>query len=436
MSARLKRHAPELLLALLFVAMVAPIIAVHQTYGPAGADDEAHFHLPTILALAAGLPSPDLVHLHTATTPGFHLVLAVFARLVTGDARALEAAGAVFSLAMVLVAYRLLARFLDRALALLATLPLLLSHYVLQSAGWLNTDNAAALFVVLAVGTALRVAHGEQHFARGGAYVFLATWVRQPAIWTAGPFVAAAALAGRLVPRVSAPGPRTLRPLAKAALALVPAVAALVVFAAIWGQLTPPAFASQSGTSPAALPFTLALAGAFGCFFAVWSVRREDLVVGRAPLVAAAGGLALALAAPTSETSHLQARTGGGLWKIVKHTPVVADRSVVIAVLAPLGAVLLVALWRAAARAGGAPQAAVPLVAIASLAVAQAGTVRTYQRYFEPILLVLLALLAALGPLGTRGADPALRRRALVALGLLCGLQLAGCVAVVYSAVL
>jgi hypothetical protein len=134
--------------------------------------------------------------------------------------------------------------------------------------------------------------------------------------------------------------------------------------------------------------------------------------------------------------AEVQARTGGGLWKVVENTPVVADRSLLIALLAPLGAVLLLALWRAAEREGHRAPAAVLLVAIASLAVAQAGTVRTYQRYFEPLLLILLALLAALGPLGTGRADPAQRRRAFVSLGLLSGLQLAGCVAVVYTVVL
>lgn len=439
MAQRLKRFAPELLLALLFVALVAPVIAAYATSGPAGLGDELRYHGPTVHALATGLPSPDLVHLRTATSPGFHLVTALFAELVTYDRQPIEAFGALFSLAMVLVAYRLLARFLDRRLAFAATLPLLLSHYVLQSAAWLNTDNAAVLFILLALGVALRVESGEGGFARGGAFVFLATWVRQPAIWVAGPFVAAAALAGRLAPRLSdagqrspGPGQRSLDPVVKAGLAVIPAVASLAVFVAMWGQLTPPLFASQSGTSPAALPFTLALVAVFGAFFAVWSVRRDDLLRGRAPVLAAAGGLALALAAPTSHTTELQARTGGGLWKVVEKTPVVADRSLTIAVLAPLGAVLLVALWRAASRAGHAGKATIVLVAIASLAFAQAGTVRTYQRYFEPVLLVLLALLAALG---TDRADPALRRRAFGSLALLSGLQLAGCVAVVYTAV-
>jgi hypothetical protein len=80
--------------------------------------------------------------------------------------------------------------------------------------------------------------------------------------------------------------------------------------------------------------------------------------------------------------------------------------------------------------------ATVVLTAIAALALAQAGTVRTYQRYFEPFVLVALALLIAIGPL-TRSPDGALRehlrRRTLVLVGALCALQLVGCVTVVYS---
>jgi hypothetical protein len=435
LSSRLKRHAPELLLALLFVALVAPVIAA-QGYGPAASEDEALYHAPTLLVLADQLPHPDLVHIHTATSPGLHLVLAVVARLVSDDRGLLESVAALFSLAMVLVAYRLLRRYLDPWLALVATLPLLLSHYVLQSAAWINTDNTAVLFVLLALGAALTVGEQGRGYLRGGVAVFLAAWVRQPAVWAAGPLAAAAAIAGRVVPRLSPPEPRSLKPLARTAVALVPAVASLAALAAAWGHLTPPAAARQSGTSAAAIPFTLAIAGVFGAFFATWSVRREDLVTGRAPLLAAAGGAALALAVPTSATTEAQARTGGGLWRVVEETPVLGDRSLAITVLAALGAVLLVALWRAAEREGRRGRAAVLLVAVASLAVAQAGTVRTYQRYFEPTLLVLLALLAACGPLGGRDGDPAVRRRAFVSLGLLCGLQLAGCVAVVYSAVL
>jgi hypothetical protein len=317
---------------------------------------------------------------------------------------------------MILVAYRLIARYTDRWVAFALTLPLLFSHYFLQSAAWLNTDNAAVLFILLTVGVALAMPATGRAFARGGAYVFLAVWVRQLALWAAGPFVFAAALAG---------GFRSLRPVVLAGIALIPALTSLAVLAATWGQLTPPKFAAQSGASPAALPFTLAIVGLFGWFFAACAVRADDLIRGRAPLVAAAVGALLASAAPTSESTHLHQRTGGGLWKTVDATPTVADRSLLIFVLAAAGGVVLVGLWRAAAREAMSRPALVVLVAIASLALAQAGTVRTYQRYFEPVLLVLLALLAAFG-------RPE-RDRTIRVMAVLVAIQLYGVISVVYD---
>ena len=431
----LESRSPELLLTLLFVALVSPVI-VSGGGGPAGAVDEARYHLPTIRALADQLPHPDLVHLHTATSPGFHLVLAAVARAVGHGRALLEAFGALFSLAMVLVAFSLLARYVDRWLALVLTLPLLLSHYVLQSAAWLNTDNAAVLFILLTLGVALRLEVTGRAFARGGAYLFCGVWVRQLALWAAGPFVFAAALAGRVVPGLAGTreGDRNLRPLLLAVVAVAPAVASLAVLADAWGGLTPPATATQSGTSPAAFPFTLALVGLFGIPFAACAVSRYDLR-GRAPLAAATAALLLALAAPTSETSELQRRTGGGLWKLVDITPVLAHRSLLIALLAPLGGVLLMGLWRAATGHGNSRPAAVLLVAMLSLATAQAGTVRTYQRYFEPPLLALLALLLTLGPLSTPADTErhrAARRRTIQVMLALSALQVAGCVTLVY----
>lgn len=403
-------------LVALFWALVLPVIFAGSSTANAGGRDELNYHLRTIRELARELPSPDLEGIYTATTPGFHLVLSVVARLVTDEREALEVVGALFSLAMILVAYRLIARYTDRWLAFALTLPLLFSHYVLQSAAWLNTDNAAVLFILLTLGVALEPPMTVSAFARGGVYVFLAVWVRQVALWAAGPFVFAAALAA---------GFRSLRPVVLAGIALIPALASLAVLAATWGQLTPPRFAAQSGASPAALPFTLALVGLFGWFFAACAVRMDDLVRGRAPLVAAAVGALLAAAAPTSESTHLQQRTGGGLWKTVDATPTVADRSLLIFVLAAAGGVVLVGLWRAAVRAAMSRPALIVLVAIASLALAQAGTVRTYQRYFEPALLVLLALLATF-------ARPD-RDRTIRAMAVLAAVQLSGVISVVYD---
>jgi hypothetical protein len=358
---------------------------------------------------------------------------------VSRDREAIEAFGSLFSLAMVLVAFGLIARYVDRWLAFTMTLPLMFSHYVLQSAAWLNTDNVAVLFVLLTLGVALGIERTGRGFARGSLYLFFAVWTRQLAVWAAGPLMFAAGLAGNVAPGLRGDGPRTWRPVALAAASLFPAVASLAGLAIAWGGLTPPGFDEQSGTSPAALPLTLAIVGVFGPVFAACAVTRDDVLRGRGPYGAAAAGALLALAVPTSETMELERRTGGGLWKLVEATPVVADRSLVLAALAAVGGAVTVALWRAAARHAMKRPAAILLVAMLSLAVAQAGTVRTYQRYFEPVLLVLLALLVTMGPLSSN-ADPekraVARRRTIVAMVVLSALQLVGCVTVVYLRVL
>ena len=420
----LERSGPVLLLVAIFCAVVLPVLLAGDEVRPgdsltgvvAGARDEAYFHLSTVIKITFELPTPELDELYTATTPGYHYLVALFAEWVSYDLDAMQAFAALFSLALVLVLYRLLSRFVDRWLAFALTLPLLLSHYVVQSAAWLNTDNAALLFVVLVLGVALEPPERPAAFARGGAFLLMGLWVRQLTLWSAAPFVLSAALAGRF---------RSLRPVAMAGVALVPALVSLAILAIVWGGLTPPLFRSQAGVNPAAIPFTLALVGFFGWFFVACVSRREDVLGGRAPLYAAAAGAVAAILPATTETAELQRRTGGGAWKVVDAAPAIADRSLVILVAAAAGAVVLVALWRTAARAGKAEPALVVLASVASLAIAQSATSPSYQRYFEPVLLVLLALLAAL-------AAPALGRT-LRAMAVLVAIQLVGVVSVVYA---
>jgi hypothetical protein len=428
--ATLARRAPELLLSALFVALVLPVILVGGDGDTAGYDDEQIYHLRTVTEdLAPQLPTPDIDEIHIATTPGLHLVTAVFARLVSDDRGAIEAFASLFSLAMVLAVYWLIRRFTGPWTAFLLTLPVLLSHYVLQSAAWLNTDNAALLFIVLTLGVALEITERgtarPRDLALGVLFVLIGAGIRQLALWAAGPFVFAAAVAGGVLERRRP----DLRPPALALLASLPAVAMLAYLVARWGQLTPPVVAGQSGTSFAALPFTLAVVGVFGPFFAACAAEREDLR-GRAPLLAAAGGALLAFAVPTNhdDSPPHGRRTGGGIWELAERVPDVAQRSFAIAALAAVGGAVLVVLWRAAARNGMQRQAAVVLVAVGCLAVAQAGTIRTYQRYFEPPLLICLALLVTFAP-----ARPSRTR---LVVGALCALQLAGCFAVVFRGTL
>ena len=111
------------------------------------------------------------------------------------------------------------------------------------------------------------------------------------------------------------------------------------------------------------------------------------------------------------DTQLWKARAYGWLWEIVRRTPDVAERSLVIVVAAPAGAIGLLLLWRAAKRAGNGNAALVLLVALLGFMCAQTMNTMAWQRYFEPIVLIVLAWLGSLvWQAATENAAPIQRR--------------------------
>ena len=87
------------IIAALFVATAWPVIALGVMRGRM-ASDQLRFHEVVIRLFAADLPSPDLSDYRSATSPGYHLVLAAASKLV-GDSRlALQLAGSLFTIGL------------------------------------------------------------------------------------------------------------------------------------------------------------------------------------------------------------------------------------------------------------------------------------------------------------------------------------------------
>ena len=109
--------------------------------------DQVEYHLPAILKFAGELPRPDLRDYASATTPGYHLVLAGFVPLVSANALVLQIVASVFTVALLVAFGRLLAMMAagrERSgweLAALA-LPFAASPYVFTSGVWLLPDNS------------------------------------------------------------------------------------------------------------------------------------------------------------------------------------------------------------------------------------------------------------------------------------------------------
>ncbi len=426
---------PALLLAILFAALTLPP-AILGRGGTSEQADEQSFHLPAIQTFAAEWPSPDLVRYELAMTPGYHLVMAAVLR-AGGSVTTLRIINALIGVTLALAMWWAVRAAMrddsQRAgwLAPLLALPLLACSYTLGSAISLTTDNAAMLGAVIVLGfAASRPMTLALTLALAGA-VLAIVLLRQVHLWLGGVVLFAALSASPIAHHLPAwcrglidessstnihnTKPRAAwSPVLGGIIALVIPAIAVGIFAWMWGGLVPVSEWSQKfhgkGPNLAAPAFCLALLGALGPAFAMFHVENVPrLCVQRVTYaLAACGGLLVALAVPTgaqlatADGPPPDGRGYGWLWKLAyefgqRATADVAERSVVITLLAPVGAVVLVFLWRAAALNGRARPATILLVALAGWLAAQTMNPQAWQRYFEPMVLVFLAMLTACG---------------------------------------
>lgn len=400
-----------LISAVVGAAVMVPLILAQNMRGR-GASDQINYHEKVIRTFAAQLPTPDLSDYLSATTPGYHLLLAVFARGVS-DARAhLQLAGLAFTLALLALVGACVARWSGswRQGALLA-LPLAASLYVVSAGAWLLPDNAAWLCVAAILALLVR-GRGVTALALAGVVLVGLVAFRQIHVWAAGVIWAAGWLRATLPVGESRTllDPRDLVPeasrggwkgwAANVTLAVgvtVPAWALLAWFYRLWdGHLTPPTFVAwySPGVQWATPAFVLSLLGIVGVFCAGWVWPGLVQAVREHRLALALGvGLGLVAVLAPDTTYDFRAGRFSGIWNGVRMAPVLGGRtSVVLLVLAPLGAACVVG-WLA-----GMDRRArwVMLAALAGFAAAQAASEQLWQRYHEPFVLIWAAYACAL----------------------------------------
>jgi len=417
------RHGPAVALSVLYGVLVLPMILSGAGYGPPAWDEET-FHLPIVQKMVEQWPRVDVVEYDSATTPGYHLLMALVLKL-TGSLTACRLVSAAMSWGLLMAAYAAARRVLaprapvsgGRAvmhsgwIAAVLVLPLALSQYFLGAAIWLTTDNAALLFVALALGGAVTARFTPGRGVLLGVWALVAVLVRQLHVWVAAPIGLAALLASplaRFAPAVlrddERQSPRRWENLVCGVIAAALPAAALAVFIVLWGALLPRSEAIRGqhlrGMNPATFAFALSLLGVLGVFFltvapggVVGQMRRLHARWGTVAMSAGAG-LVSALAFPTFWVDRVR---DTGLWALVKAGPVVMERSVVLAALAPMGAVVLLLLFRAANEAGRRAPALVLMLGMLAWVTAQSANIMCWHRYFEPLMLVCLAWLAAMG---------------------------------------
>lgn len=365
--------------------------------------DQRDYHLPVILEFARTLPTPDLSDYNSATTPGYHILMAVVVRAGV-EGLPLFIVNACFGVVLVAIVAGFVGRLSGVLVGIVAGCLLGASPYVLSSSVWITTDNLASIALVAAFLTAAPIATARATYPlRCGVvasmFAVIGVLVRQILAYAAafpGAAVVARACAMRRMPRGSELG--------MAALALIPTMIVVAIFVKLWGGLVPPTFQKYhgGGANPVTPIYVLAVVAVWATpiFAGIPGFLRE--LVSWRMLVIAALAMLVACSLPSSYLVHV--RFGGILWTIASKLPAPAERSLLIVPLAGLGAAVLgsyLRLWSRADSSAARGLGVYALLALVGMTVAQTMNTQCFERYIQPPV-VVLALIAAASLAGSR----------------------------------
>ncbi len=382
--------------------------------------DERVFHLAEVLRLQEVGVLADPGGSLTATTPGYHVALAIAGMLGVGGELGYRLVGLVFSGALLgAVAWWLSSgrRGLDGRLSGAMLGVLALSPYVVSSAGWVGPENAGWCGVAVVLLLSITAPMTGVRLVLVGLALTGLMVIRQSHLWVAAVVWTAAWLTPAPADRSAAwwwlrDWGRRVPAALLGVLATLPAFGVVAGFAWVWGGLVPPnfqggvidprtgsPFPTNAGTNLAAVPLVLAVFGFFGPWFgaAVWSRVRErtgEIGWGRVlTVVLGAGAAAVLIAIVPSTSFSVPEGRFGGIWQLARAGPTIAERSPVMIGLAGVGGAALG--WMGLALRDWRPRL-VLLGAVVAQTAAQVATLNAWQRYVEPmVLLVLIAGVAA-----------------------------------------
>lgn len=390
-------HRIQALLLTLALTLLCtlPLVLSKNVNGRAAADDY-NYHWIAIQKFAIEWPSPDVSNYPSATTPGYHLLLAPLVHA------GLDHMGTqLVAMGWTLAFFGLLCWYTSRTLGRAATLvclPLIVSMYTLYPGVWLLPDNAGWFFVLSILLLALRTPTGWPCWLASGVLLTALVFVRQIHIWVAATVWLAAWLGG------DTPGPATLRAffqdwLARCGRAFIaiactiPAFGLLAWFLLMWGGLVPPMFQGQhQGPNPATPGFILLQLTILSVFFlpallprlrALWAHQWRWVLLSL--------GIGILLALLPASSYSVEAGRFGGWWNLVRLTGSIADRSPVYVIGVIAGAAVL-PIWLSLVPRRDAWFWAGTLIAFT---LAQSANLESWQRYHEPMLLMMIALILA-----------------------------------------
>ncbi len=381
--------------AIILFLLVAWTIILSGNESGRGASDDLKFHWVTIQQFADELPNPDLSDYHSATTPGYHLLLAPIANLGVGHT-GIQLIASIWTLVLIgVLTWVLASRFGKSAVVLM--LPMITSMYILFPGIWLLPDNAGWFGVLLILLLSLREHPTWKTHAISGLLLIALIWMRQIHIWAAGIVWISAWLGScdqtpSLRRLFSSPIDRIGRTFIAIA-CTIPAFTMLIWFMILWGGLVPPTFQGMhQGPNLATPGFILTQLAIMSVFFVPMLLPRLKetwAYQGKWIIAAALVGLILGIV-PENSYSY-EAGRYGGWWQLVAKLPTIADRSPIIMLGSIAGAIALV-VWLHLAELR---DRWIWVGMMVAFTLAQSANHASWQRYHEPMLLIMILLIIA-----------------------------------------
>lgn len=394
-----------LTVSILFLVTLGLIVVLGGS-DPRALIDQDKYHHHAIAAFAADWPVADFSDYPSATTPGYHWMLAAFG----SDKTLLRLIGSIFGIALIAAVGIGIGRRLPRENpglrpgwlgGVMLCLPLALSMYVVSSALWLLPDNAAWLCVWLLLLLIFRDRPWQiGGLVAAGVLLLLLVWFRQIHLWMAGALWASAWIYGY---GIGAIAERRRFAVFAMGLATLPAVVVVGGFMLLWGGASPPSMQSHvTGPNPSVAANVLSLLGIYSVFFVGWlmpGIRRMARCEGgwcRVRLCLFGGLVIGVLVGVIPQTSFVVPERMSGLWNMARMLPTLMDRSPLIIGLSTFGG-LMAGVWFAVlwgcGEASSRRSAQLWSVVLGLFVLANTAAAHAWQRYYEPFLLMLLPLM-------------------------------------------
>ena len=371
-----------LLSIMAFYLIAMPLILTNYNVGRAYFDENA-FHWPTIQAF---IQSFDFSDYPSATTPGYHILLAACATLFSDDIIFLKLISSLFTAGLIGLFAALLYDRAGQGKTLIMLFPMIFSLYILPDGVWLVPDNLAWLTVGLMFALAVSCSATWRYFFWSGVVLLVAVAVRQSNLWLAALPVTMALSSiyhGKLT------GNEKRKYILAAVLVAIPAIALLFYFYQLWDGLVPPRMQGRhQHLSYSAPAFFLTLFFVYSFFYLplIWTACKKMLSVQTVIVIGAGFGMGCLLALFPATDYNYDAGRFSGFWNFVRLAPVMGNTSILLVCTSTIGGALL-AGWLLLLKK---EIRLVFILTIAGYVLSLVCNAVLYERYFSGFLFILI----------------------------------------------